>query len=162
MAHTSPLTGGGTLAPFSPPARKGKGKRKPRPAPAKRQTSRLKVGMTVALGVGIPLLSLAMSKLAGTLAANAHYGLAGFALGLMVAVLAVSLSHLAWAVGDVTRSGPWASWAMAVSLDLSLVLCELCHVYAGTLGLDAVCYAVMVSVALASMALNVWAFLGHD
>jgi hypothetical protein len=40
------------------------------------------------------------------------------------------MSHLAWAVGDITRSGRRASWSLAVALDLSLVMCELCHVYA--------------------------------
>src|SRR4051794_21280901 len=75
----------------------------------------VKVVMTVALGVGIPCLSLALSKMAGTLAVNAPgsetqqeecllFALAGFALGLMVAVLGVSLNHLAWSIENVTRS----------------------------------------------------------
>lgn len=118
-------------------------RRKPAPAPVM-TLARFKLGMTVALGVGIPLLSLAL-----------------FALGLMLAVLGVSLSHLAWAIGDITGSGPRSSWALAVALDLSLVLCELCHVYATALGLEWVCFLVMGAVATCSMALNVYAFLMH-
>ena len=119
----------------------------------------LRLGLTLFLGCGIPLLSLALSRLAGTLATHQQYALAGFAFLLMAAVLTVSLSHLALAVADVTTSGPRASWCLAVSLDLSLVLCELVHVRAGGLGLSAVCYAVMTSVCLASVSLNCWAFL---
>lgn len=133
----------------------------PAVAPSPGLTERFRLGMTVALGVGIPLLSLAMSKLAGTLASNGHFLLAGFAFALMLAVLGVSLGHLAWAVGDITRSGRRASWSLAVALDLSLVMCELTHVYAAELGLMWVCYSVMIAVALASMALNVYAFLQH-
>jgi hypothetical protein len=142
------------------PARKRP--RKATPQENVRGVDRCRLWMTVVLGVGIPCLSLAMSKLAGTLAANAHYALAVFALALMAAVLGVSLSHLAWAIGDITRSGRRSSWSLAVALDLSLVLCELCHVYTADLGLAWVCYAVMTAVALASMALNVWGFLMHE
>jgi hypothetical protein len=125
-------------------------------------TARFRLWMTVALGVGIPLLSLAMSKLAGTLAAHGYSALAAFALALMLAVLGVSLSHLAWAVGNITRSSRCPSWSLAVALDLSLVLCESVHVYGEELGLTWVCYAVMAAVAAASMALNVYAFLMHE
>jgi hypothetical protein len=48
----------------------------------------------------------------------------------MVCVLVVSLSHLAWAIGDITRSPWWACWLLAVAFDLCLVLGELCHVAA--------------------------------
>jgi hypothetical protein len=130
-------------------------------APTSRLADQFRLGMTVALGVGIPLLSLAMSKLAGTLASHHYLALAGFALALMLAVLGVSLSHLAWAVGDITRSSRRASWSLAIALDLSLVLCESVHVYTAELGLAWVCYAVMTAVAVASMALNVYAFLVH-
>lgn len=100
--------------------------------------------MTVALGVGIPLLSLT------------------FGLALMVAVLGVSLSHPACGIADITRSSPLARWALAGALDLSLVLCELCLVSARGLGLEWVAVLVMGAVAIASMALNVYAFLMHD
>jgi hypothetical protein len=142
-----------SIAKARKPARKGV---------TKRQVNHFKVAMTVALGVGIPLLSLAMSKLSGTLAIHGKWGLALFAFGLMVATLAVSLSHLAWAVGHITKSTPRASWSLAIALDLSLVMCELVHVYAESLGLSAVCWSVMAAVAVASMMLNVYAFLAHD
>lgn len=144
-----------------------KSRRKPatkKPATPRRSSvtlTRFKLGMTVALGVGTPLLSLAMSKLAGTLAAAEQYALAVFALVLMFAVLGVSLSHLAWAIENITSSTTYPSWALAIALDLSLVLCELCHVYASELGLEWVAFTVMGCVAVTSMALNVYAFLMH-
>jgi hypothetical protein len=137
------------------------GNAQPVQASGRTLADRFRLGMTVALGVGIPLLSLAMSKLAGTLASHHYLALAGFDLALMLAVLGVRLSHLAWAVGDITRSGRRASWSLAIALDLSLVNCELCHVYAADLGLAWVYYAVMSAVAAASMALNVYAFRMH-
>lgn len=161
MSHSASHVNGSTLPHFAPakPKRKTKKARKPKPP---KPVSNLMVAMTVGLGIGIPLLSLALSKLSGTLAAHGHYALALFAFGLMVTVLGVSLSHLAAAISHVTRSAWQASWAMAVSLDLSLVLCELVHVYATDLGLGTVCNAVMLCVALGSVALNIWAFLMHD
>jgi hypothetical protein len=123
--------------------------------------SRYKLGLTVALGVAIPVLSLSMSKVSGTLLGTGHYALAAFGAFIGTAVLAVSLSHLAWAIRDVTGSGLRASWALAVALDLSLVLAELVHVTAAEVGLNAVCWCVVAVVALFSMILNVHAFLHH-
>jgi hypothetical protein len=151
------------------PAKKGGKRRKGSgTAEAKSQTHlrvmpatverRFKITMTIALGVGIPLLSLAMSSIAGTLATHGLWPLAVFAFALMAAVLGVSLPHLAWAIGDITRSGSRPSWLLAVALDLSLVLCEFCHVWADDLGLTAILWAVTVAVAGASMLLNIWAF----
>ncbi len=131
---------------------------KPRATPT--PLARFRLGMTVSLGMGVPCLSLAMSKLAGTLASNGYVALALMGLVLMLAVLAVSLPHLAGAIGDITGAGRGTSWSLAVALDCSLVFCELVHVYASGLGLGAVCYLVMGAVAAASMALNVYAFLG--
>jgi hypothetical protein len=94
-----------SLIPPAPAPAKSKA-RKPRKAAPKSSArsggaeSRFKTGMTVGLGAGIPLLSLAMSQSAGTLATHGLFALAGFAFALMVAVLAVSLPHLA---------GGWAS-----------------------------------------------------
>ena len=130
----------------------------PRAEPVGRQDNRVTLGITVALGCGIPLLSIALSKIGGTLLTT-HVPLALFAFSLMVAVLVVSLPHLRWSIGDITKSGDRASWSLAVALDLSLVLCELVHVYATDSGLDALVVAVMTSVCIASMVLNCWAFL---
>jgi hypothetical protein len=92
---------------------------------------RFRLGMTVSLGVGIPLLSLAMSKLAGTLASAGKYLLGLAALGLMVAVLSVSLAHLSWSIENLTRSSKRASWALAIALDVSLIVCEAVEVWGG-------------------------------
>jgi hypothetical protein len=133
-------------------------------APVEHNCERFKIAMTVGLGCGIPLLSLAMSKIAGTLATHNLYALSLFAFVLMVAVLAVSLPHLAWSIGDITRSGGRASWSLAIALDLSLVLCKFCHVWAEECGLGWLLACVMVCVAGASMLLNCWAFFKapHD
>jgi hypothetical protein len=166
-----PVIDGPTAAPTAAPKPKARTARKPKTAPAPKPAaepvaahppaSRFKFNLTIALGVFIPVMSLATSKVAGTLAGHGHYGLAAFGALIGVAVLAVSLSHLAWAVRDVTGSGPRASWAMALALDCSLVLCELVHVTAADAGLDAVCWAVMAVVAGFSMVLNCHAFLNH-
>lgn len=124
-------------------------------------TVRYKFALTIALGVFIPLMSLAMSKVAGTLAGHGHYILTAFGASIGVAVLAVSLSHLAWAIRDVTGSTPRASWALAVALDLSIVLGELVHVAASEAGLNAICWAVVAVVIGFSMLLNCHAFLNH-
>jgi hypothetical protein len=123
--------------------------------------TRYRRALTIALGVFIPLMSVATSNIAGTLAGHGHYALAAFGAAIGVAVLAVSLSHLAWAIRDVTGSGPRASWALAVALDCGIVLCELVHVAAGGTGLAVLCWAVLVVVAGFSMLLNCHAFLNH-
>jgi hypothetical protein len=134
---------------------------KPAAKPEAPAASRYKLALTIALGVFIPVMSLAASKIAGTLAGHGFYALASFGALIGVAVLAVSLSHLAWAIRDVTGSGPRSSWALAVALDCSLVLCELVHVGAAAADLDAVCWCVVGVVAVFSMVLNVHAFLNH-
>ena len=42
-------------------------------------------------------------------------------LAVCCVVLAVSLSHLAWAVRDITGSARWQSWFLAAAVDISLV-----------------------------------------
>lgn len=135
--------------------------RKPATKAAPVPLKRFKYNLTITLGVFIPVMSLATSKIAGTLAGKEHYVLAGFGAGIGIAVLAVSLSHLAWAIRDVTGSGKKASWALAVALDCSLVLCELVHVTATDAGINGVCWMVMTVVAAFSMVLNCHAFLNH-
>jgi hypothetical protein len=114
--------------------------------------------ITIGLGCGIPGLSLALSSIGGRLllTGQAYLGIA--ALALCCSVLAVSLSHLAGAIKDITHSLDWQSWCLAVAVDSSLVLCEL----SGVVGFHhwAVA-AVMVSVTVTSAALNCWAFLQH-
>ncbi len=128
------------------------------PVPDRSLEARFRYGMTLALGLGVPLLSLALSKIGGSLLQSHHFALAALALGLMGAVLAVSLPHLAFSIADLTGSDQRASWCLAVALDLSLVLTELVGVYAASLGLGWVSGLVMVSVAGMSQALNCYAF----
>lgn len=122
---------------------------------------RFKKRLTIALGVFIPLASLAMSKVAGTLASTGYYGLAVFGLMIGVAVLAVSLGHLAWAIGDVTGSTKKQSWALATALDCGIVLCEFCNVFAADTGLEWVCWSFLAATIGFSMVLNCYAFLNH-
>lgn len=138
-------------------ARKGKAKRAFRPVTASLKV-RVRFVATVVLGVVLPLLSLGLSNTGGEKLQAGQYGLAGFALVLMGSVLAVSLSHLAWAVRDITGSPSWASWLLAVAFDCCIILGELNHVANGWSIITA---AMMVVVCGLSMFLNVWAFLNH-
>jgi hypothetical protein len=114
--------------------------------------------ITLGLGTGIPGLSLALSSIGGRLVAEGHGVLGGAALALCCSVLAVSLSHLAWAIRDITRSAWWQAWCLALAVDCSLVLGEL----AGIAGYTSwVVAAVMVSVTVCSAVLNCWAFARH-
>jgi hypothetical protein len=119
---------------------------------------RFRTGMIYGLGSGLPLLSLALSKLGGSLLLTGHWPLGLFAFALMGAVLAVSLPHLAWSLVHLTGSDQRPAWCLAVALDLSLILTELVGVYATGLGLGLVCFAVMFAVAVASALLNIHAF----
>lgn len=112
--------------------------------------------LTVGLGCGIPGLSLSLSSIGGRLLEQGYVGLGSPALALCRSVLAVSLSHLAWAVADITGSARWQAWCPAVAVDLSLVLGELAHVQGFTLWVVPV---VMGSVTIVSAVLNCWAFL---
>jgi hypothetical protein len=131
----------------------------------RRFTSRqIKGAATVMMGVAIPLLSLGLSHTGGSLCREGGLAvttLGVFAFLLMGCVLTVSLSHLAWAVEDITRSPRWASWLLAVTFDLLLVLGELVHVAAEASPVGAVVTTMMVAVAAMSMFLNCWAFLVH-
>ncbi|MDY3554222.1 hypothetical protein R5W24_003341 [Gemmata sp. JC717] len=143
--------------------------RKPRRSPKKKKTAtpartaadRIKLSATLVMGIVIPLLSLGLSNAGGMLARNDHNALAVLAFGLMGCVLTVSLSHLAWAVGDITKSPRWASWLLAITFDMVLVLAELCHVSAEAAGVGTVVATMMVAVAMLSMFLNCWAFLKY-
>lgn len=125
-----------------------------------RNASRVKTGATITMGILLPLVSLALSNTGGARLLDGHYALAALSFVLMGTALAVSLSHLAWAIQDITRSATWASWALAVAFDAALVLCELCHVVDG--GASLVTGALMGAVCMVSMFLNCWAFLNHQ
>jgi hypothetical protein len=135
--------------------RQGKRQAKPRQVKA---VSRARRWITVGLGCGIPALSLALSSIGGRLVSEQHMYLGSGCLVLCCGVLAVSLSHLAWAIRDITGSARWQSWALAAAVDASLVLGELAGVAGFRLWVVPV---VMVAVAVVSAALNCWAFLAH-
>jgi hypothetical protein len=132
-----------------------------RPVASAVTAARIKFWATITMGVLLPLLSLGLSSVGGNLFRHNHGALATFALALMICVLVVSLSHLAWAIGDITRSPWWACWLLAVAFDLCLVLGELCHVAAEDAGVGLVTSVMMGAVCLLSMFLNCWAFLRH-
>jgi hypothetical protein len=76
---------------------KSKGKKQERKAPVRRVLSadnahKIKLWATVAMGVGIPLLSVGLSYEGGSKLTAGSWGLSALAFGLMVCVLAVSLS----------------------------------------------------------------------
>ncbi len=144
---------------FSVPRTK---RRKARKILDARHVSRLEKMITIAMGCGIPLLSLSLSRLGGHLLATGTVVLGIVALALCVTVLGVSLSHLAWAIGQITKSNFWASWCLAVAVDLSLVLAELIGVTGAAHEVEGLRLGLMVSVTVASMILNCWAFLRHQ
>jgi hypothetical protein len=110
------------------------------------------------MGCGIPGLSLALSSSGGRMLEQGHYALGAAALLLCCAVLVVSLSHLAGAIRDITRSVTWQAWCLALAVDLSMVVCELSRVAGFALWVVPV---LMGAVTVASAGLNCWAFLRH-
>ena len=134
----------------------GKARKARKPVPV--SANKVRHGITVGMGCGIPCLSLALSNIGGRLVGEGHGALGTGAMLLCCGVLAVSLSHLAWAVRDITRSAWWQSWCLAVAIDLSLVLGELACVAGYESWLVS---TVMLSVCVVSAVLNCWAFLRH-
>ena len=61
---------------------------------------------TLTMGVWMPVLSMLLAIAGGMLLRSQTgvlFGLGLFAMGLMGCVLAVSLTHLAWAIADITH-----------------------------------------------------------
>src|SRR5262249_17765970 len=112
--------------------------------------------ITVGMGCGVPGLSLALSRIGGRLCAAGRYALGVASLALCCTVLTVSLSHLALAVRDITRSAGWQAWCLAAAGDVALGLGELAQVAGFELWVVPV---VMAAVTLTSAVLNCWAFL---
>jgi hypothetical protein len=71
-------------------------------------------------------------------------------------VLALSLSHLAAAIRDITRSARWQAWCLAVAVDVAVIVAELVRV-SGQGG--AVQWGMMAALTGASAVLNCWGFL---
>jgi hypothetical protein len=142
------------------PSANGTTRKAPRASkpPRKSTTNRMRQPLTVALGCGIPALSLTLSHIGVELIQTARPCLGGSALVLCGAVLAVSLDHLRSAIQDITHSRLWQAWCLAVAVDCALVVCELTRV-AGFQSWAVPC--LMGAVTVASMGLNCWAFLNH-
>src|SRR5688572_26278416 len=100
---------------------------KPRSRSAKktRTLTKMENALTVALGTGVPALSLAMSGVAGAMSIAGQGVLSMAAAFLVVCVLAVSLTHVADAIQEVTGSKRWLAWSLAVAVDASLIVCEV-------------------------------------
>lgn len=127
-------------------------------------TAQMRLYLTLAMGVFIPLFSLALSHCGGNLLqgeTTTAMALGALAFAIQACVLSVSLDHLRWAIGNITRSPQWASWLLAIAFDAALVFGELVHVAAHECGLSIVVYAIMIAVTVFSMTLNCWAFLKH-
>ena len=138
--------------------RKPKPQRKPAKAPGIVSVTRSRRPLTIGLGCGIPLLSLTLSHQGGELLAADHYALGCGSLALCAVVLALSLSHLASAIEDITHSSRWQAWALAIATDSALVTAELVRV-SGQGG--AVQWAMLAVLTMASACLNCWAFFRH-
>jgi cation transport ATPase len=123
--------------------------------------SNLERTVTVLMGAAIPLLSLSLSSLGGSLLAGGQWSLGLVALALCVCVLGVSLDHVAFAVRSITKSPAWASWLLATACDASLVLGELSGVFASEVDVYYLRMGLMFSVTIASQVLNIFAFLAH-
>lgn len=142
--------------------RKPKGRKPSKKLGSVATTNKARKVITVTMGLAIPLFSLAMSSTGGGLLQSGgswEIALGVVFLGLLATVLFVSLSHLAWAIQDITRSSKGLSWCLAVAVDLALVACELSEVLHHSTPLIA---AIMVGVTLMSMTLNVFAFMMHE
>lgn len=121
--------------------------------------SRARTAITVVMGTGIPAVSLYTSHRAGELFTANAYMCGAMFLIVCVTILALSLSHLATAIGDITRSSHRDSWLLAIALDAGIVVCELTRA-AGHDG-GALATLFLVGITGASMLLNCWAFLNH-
>lgn len=123
-----------------------------------RTVSRSRLAITVGLGCAIPLLSLYLAAQGGSLLSGGRVAVSlGIGcLSLCCASLGLSLSHLAAAIGEITKCGIRPAWALAVVLDCSLVVSELSNAAGhGCL----LVWGFMATVTAASMVLNCWAFL---
>lgn len=114
--------------------------------------------ITIGLGCGIPVLSLSLSHQGGELLLAERWLLGGASLILCGVVLALSLSHLAAAIRDITQSATWQAWCLAIAVDSALVVAELVRV-SGEAGM--VQWGMMTALTGASAILNCWGFFRH-
>jgi len=121
--------------------------------------SKARKALTITMGCGIPAVSLYTSHRAGELLTMGAYVGGIMFLAVCLTVLALSLSHLATAIGDITRSNARDSWLLAIALDAGIVVVELTKAMGHDGGFLATLF--LVGITGASMLLNCWAFLNH-
>lgn len=115
------------------PSKKSVSKRKatPRKKSAKKVRAErwtvLKTVLTHVMAVVIPSASVGLTALAGGMYNAGNIGLAMFASAIALALISVSIPHLAVAIKEVTGSSSRVSVTMAVSFDCAIVFGELAH-----------------------------------
>ena len=120
--------------------------------------NRLKLIVAIFLGLLIPTMSMVSAYYAGTVWATYPIVATCFiATGL--ACMAVSIGHLKWAVQYCIPASNGAAWTVAFVIDGLIVLCEVLNT---TEHCGALSVTVMVTMWVASVALNTLAFLFHD
>lgn len=116
-------------------------------------------GMTVTFGIFIPLVSYTLSKAAGKSYIHGYDLVAYGLLFLILATLAVSLTHVAEAVEHITGSTKFISFATAVALDATLVAMEALHATAAAkLHIETLTGGLALAICAVSAAANVYAF----
>lgn len=145
------------------PTKARKSKVKPTLSLSTEQTGRARKAITIGMGVGIPALSVSFSSMGGTLLAQGGttmiFGV--ILIALCCVILAVSLPHLVSAISDITKSKYSHCVCMAIAIDMGIVILELTL----ALGMNSIYWSrifVMLSLTLASMILNCWAFFNHN
>lgn len=110
------------------------------------------------LAMAMPLFALVLAKVAGTLAQGGKTELACFAGTIGVSCLLVSLADCKQSIQAITGVLTWQAWAVAITVDLAIVVGELVLTFAPELGLDVWVGALMVAVGVFSMGFNAFAF----
>jgi hypothetical protein len=77
------------------------------------------------MGIAVPVLVLVLSKVAGEMYARGQRGVALFAGGSGVSLLALSVWHCAESIALLTGSHVALAVPMAVAIDAGLVACEV-------------------------------------
>lgn len=121
--------------------------------------SKFEASMTVTFGLFIPIVSWTLAKVGGTAYMAGYTGVAMGLLLLLVAVLGVSLTHVAEAVHVITGTGMILSILTAIALDASLVAMEVLDAtIADDLGVGGYTSGLAGAIVVVSAAANVFAF----
>jgi membrane associated rhomboid family serine protease len=80
------------------------------------------------LGVLVPVLVLVFSRVSAMCLARGELWLSGVGAGAVLAILALSVQHLASSISRLTGEAGWTAALMAVAVDAGLVVCELATV----------------------------------